>query len=204
MTATEAETVISGPLGEFLADRIPKAARHARRRFRFVPEEDFEQAMWERILGNPGKYRKLFDEGRYGVIWTELNRAASRLGKDDDRWRRAEKAFQEGYDKDDEAFYGRRALELLLPILIDAEFDISAVIERATYGTDRAGIRHHNPDPFIAESWPVTLIDVVAAYSRLPQGMQRLLVTYYGVRQDDSQDGRWDREKLASSMGLTS
>jgi hypothetical protein len=33
--------------------------------------------------------------------------------------------------------------------------------------------------------------------------MRRLLETYYGANQEDTDEGRWDREKLASSMGLT-
>jgi hypothetical protein len=202
MVRTEYE-ILGGPLGELLADRIPKAAVKAHRRYPQVPAEDFEQAMWERALKRGPHFRKLYEDGRYGIIWEELRRAGSKLGKSDDRWRRNEKAWQAGYDKDDEAFYSTRNLGLLLPVLIDADFDVSAVIERATQGTDKAGIRHHNPDPFAAELYPVTLIDVVTAFGRLPEGMQRLLKTYYGVNQEDTDAGRWDREKLASSMGLT-
>jgi DNA-directed RNA polymerase specialized sigma24 family protein len=43
---------------------------------------------------------------------------------------------------------------------------------------------------------------VAAGFARLPKG-QRLLESYYQVDQSESQDGRWERQQLASSMGLT-
>jgi hypothetical protein len=77
-------------------------------------------------------------------------------------------------------------------------------MEKASGGTDAAGIHIRSSDPFGgSENYLVILIDVVAAYRRLPEGMQRLLKTYYSVSQEDTEQGRWDREGLAGSMGLT-
>jgi hypothetical protein len=195
---------ISGPLAEFLADRIPRAAKKAHRRFPQVPCEDFEQAMWLRVYVNPPKFCKLWAEDRKGIIWTELQRAGVKAGMSDDRWRRAERARLAGYGKVDEEFYGSPALGLLLEILVSAEFDVPSVMERTLGGTDSAGVHISNPDGRASEDYLAALIDAKAAFRRLSPGSQRLLTAYYGTNQEDTSAGRWDREKLASSMGLTS
>lgn len=204
MTEATLEQALPGALGEFLADRIPRAALAARRRFPDVPAEDFEQAMWLAILAKPLKFRKLHDEGRYGIIWTELKRAAGRTGREDARYRQAAKAAAAGYSAYDLEFYSTGVLARILPALAEAEFDIGLAMSKASAGTDAAGIHIRSSDPFGgAENYLVVLIDVAAAYERLPEGMKRLLRTYYSVSQEDTEEGRWDRDKLASSMGLT-
>lgn len=195
---------LTAPLEEFLHDRIPKAAARAHRRFQAIPAEDIEQAMWLKVLANPPKFVKLWDNGRQGVIWAELRREGTRVGREDDRFRRAQKALGDGYSVYDIEFYSTRVLGRLLPALVEAGFDVSVAMERAAAGTDAAGIHIRSSDPFGgAENYLVILVDMAAAYERLPKGMQRLLKTYYSVSQEDTQDGRWEREKLASSMGLT-
>lgn len=196
--------VLGGALEEFLADRIPKAASRAHRRYPAVPREDFEQAMWERALSKGPHLRKLHDQGRLEAIWTELCRAGDKAGKEDDRYRRAVKALRDGYSVYDIEFYSTGMLAKLLPVLIEAEFDVSQAMEKAAASTDAAGIHIRTDDPFGgAENYLVVLIDVTTAFAKLPEGMQRLLKTYYGVSQEDSQEGRWAREGLASSMGIT-
>ena len=205
MTITEVDQAISGPLGEFLADRIPKAAVRAHRRFPDVPAEDFEQAMWLRVFTNPPKFRRLWQEDRQGVIWTELRRACTRTGQADRRYRLAAKAAEDGYSVYDIDFYSTRSLARLMPALVEAEFDVGVAMDKAAAGTDAAGIHIRTSDPFGgAENYLVILVDVTAAYRRLPSGMQRLLETYYSVSQEDNEEGRWARDGLASSMGLTS
>jgi hypothetical protein len=203
MVRTEYE-ILGGPLGELLADRIPKAAVKAHRRYPDVPAEDMEQAMWERSFRKGQYLRKMYDEGRYGIIWAELCREGAKVGKADRRVREAEKAAQAGYSVYDAEFYSTGMLAQLLPALVEADFNVSQAMDRASSSTDAAGIHISSSDPFGgAENYLVVLVDVIRAYGRLPEGMRRLLKTYYGVRQDDGQDGRWEREKLASSMGLT-
>jgi hypothetical protein len=169
-----------------------------------VPCDDFEQAMWVRVLTRPSKFQKLLDEDRLGIIWAELCREATRLGKEDDRYRRAVRAGEAGYSLYDIEFYTTGMLGKIMPALVEADFDVSHAMEKAAGGTDAAGIHIRSSDPFGgSENYLVVLVDVVKAYNRLPEGMRRLLKTYYAVSQDEGEDGRWDREKLASSMGLT-
>jgi hypothetical protein len=169
-----------------------------------VPADDFEQAMWLRVLTRPSKFQKLLDEERLGIIWAELCREASRVGREDDRYRRAVKAGAAGYSLYDIEFYTTGVLAKILPALVEADFDVSHAMEKAAGGTDAAGIHIRSSDPFGgSENYLVVLVDVAAACGRLPEGMRRLLNTYYAVSQDEGQDGRWEREKLASSMGLT-
>lgn len=205
MTATESlEAAIGGPLAELLADRIPKAAKVAHRRFHAVPAEDFEQAMWLKVLSKPDRFRRLFDEAKLGAIWAELCREGTKTGQEDRRYREAVKAKAAGYSLYDIEFYSTRVLGQLMPALVEAEFDVSIAMEKAASGTDAAGIHIRTDDPFGgAENYLVVLTDVVKAFGRLPEGMQRLLKTYYGVSQDDTEEGRWARDGLASSMGLT-
>jgi hypothetical protein len=195
---------LAGPLAEFLADRIPKAAAKAHRRFPAVPAEDFEQAMWVKVLSRPDKFTRLLDDGKHGIIWAELRREATKVGEEDDRYRKAAAAAAAGYSVYDIEFYSTRLLAQLLPALIEADFDVSVAIERAASSTDAAGVHIRTNDPFGgAEEYTVILIDAAIAFSRLSEGTQRLLKTYYRVNQTDTQDGRWEREKLASSMGIT-
>lgn len=204
------EDISYGPVGgsagltELLGDRIPKAASRAHRRFPAVPSEDFEQAMWERALAKGPHLRKLYEEGKYEAIWTELCRAGTRAGKEDDRYRRAVKALRDGYSVYDIEFYSTGMLAWLIPALVEAEFDVSQAMDKAAASTDAAGIHIRTEDPFGgAENYLVVLVDVTSAFDRLPEGMKRLLKTYYGVSQEESEEGRWAREGLASSMGIT-
>jgi hypothetical protein len=204
MTETALEAAIGGPLAEFLADRIPKAAAKAHQRFRGVPADDFEQAMWLKVLSRPDKFRRLFDEAKYGAIWAELRREGTKVGQDDRRYHLATQAAVDGFSPYDIEFYSTGMLANLLPALVEAEFDTAKAMERAAGSTDAAGIHIRSSDPFGgAENYLVVLVDVIKAFCKLPEGMQRLLKTYYAVSQADDEDGRWARESLASSQGLT-
>jgi hypothetical protein len=195
---------LAAPLAEFLADRIPKAAAKAHRRFPQVSKPDFEQAMWTKAIGRAAHFKKLWERDNQGAIWAELCREGTKTGKEDDRYRRAVAAAEAGYSPYDIEFYSTRVLGRLMPALVEADFDTSRAMEKASGGTDAAGIHIRSSDPFGgSENYLVILIDVVAAYRRLPEGMQRLLKTYYSVSQEDTEQGRWDREGLAGSMGLT-
>jgi hypothetical protein len=195
---------LHGPLAEWLADRIPKAAQGGHRRFPRVPAEDFEQVMWEWVLASPLKFRQLFEVGSYGAIWKELSRAATQLGSEDDRYRRACKAAAAGYNVDDEHFYSTGELALLVEVLVQAEWDIGAALEMAIRDTDAAGVHVNVQDPFNGvENYISTLIDISEAYWRLGKEARNLLNTYYGVTQDITPGGTHARQKLAESMGLT-
>jgi hypothetical protein len=192
----------SSVLDEWLVTRIPKLAAQAHRRFPLVPAEDFEQAMWVRALERKAKLTRLLREGRDGLAWNELRSAATRLGKEDDRERRAAKAAAEGYKPWDEEFYSAGVLAQLLTALSGAE-SVAEVIEQATNNTDAAGIHISTSDPDSSGNYMVMLIDVQTALGKLRRGDQRILQAYYGLGVEDTEEGRWERRKLASSMGLT-
>jgi hypothetical protein len=169
-----------------------------------VPAEDMEQAMWLRVLSRPDKFAKLWANGKQGIIWAELRREGVKVGQEDDRYRRAVKAATAGYSLYDLEFYSTGVLARILPALAEAGFDVSVAMDKSAASTDAAGIHIRSSDPFGGqENYLVILTDVARAYRRLPEGMQRLIRTYYAVSQEDTEQGRWDRERLASSMGLT-
>lgn len=204
MTETALEERLSAPLAEFLADRIPKTAARVHRRYKSIPAEDYEQAMWLEMLSRPDRYRAYFADGRGGLIQRELYRACRKVTQEDRRYQMAAQAAADGFSPYDIEFYSTGMLTRLLPSLVEAEFDTARAMDTAAAATDAAGIHIRSSDPFGgAENYLVVLVDVIAAYGRLPEGMQRLLKTYYGVSQADDEQGRWDRDGLASSMGLT-
>lgn len=195
---------LGGPLAEHLAKRIPTLALSRHRRFPDVDAADFEQEMWAHALAHAPRFRRLFEEGKLDLIRLDLASAATKYGYDDERDRRARKAKEAGYSTTDEEFYGSGLLRLLLPVLIEAEFDPANAIERATQGTDAAGVRIHSADSdHAAENYMVMLIDVCDAYRKLNTYQQRLLRDWYGMDQSDTDNGRWERSSKASSMGLT-
>jgi hypothetical protein len=205
VTTTQTETSFPGPLAEFLANQIPRLAATAHRRHAAVPAEDYRQAMWTRALSIGPRLTQLHDNGQFGLITIKLRDECSRVTREDRRYQMAVEAMGNGYSVYDLEFYSTRVLGKLLPALVEADFDVSVAMEKAAASTDAAGIHIRSSDPFGgAENYLVILTDVTNAYRRLPEGMQRLLKTYYGVSQADDEQGRWDREGLASSMGLTS
>lgn len=205
MTAVhDRETTLPGPLAEFLAAQIPRIASQAHRRHPAVPAEDYEQACWVKALSQAPRLGKLHDNGQYGLIVVKLRDECSKVTGEDRRFRLAVRAASDGFSPYDLEFYSTRVLARLLPALVAAGFDVSVAMDNCAASTDAAGVHIRSSDPFGgAENYLVILIDVAGACERLPLGMQRLLKTYYGVSQDDTDEGRWDREKLASSMGLT-
>lgn len=194
---------VPGLLGEWLADRIPKLASLAHKRFPTVPAEDFEQEIWARAVRRKPKLALHLRDGNEAYIWRELNAAATRLGKEDDRYRRACKAAQAGYRPADEQFYSTGLLALTLPVLIAAEWDVPNAVANASHQTDAAGVHISGDDPAAQGNYQVILMDVSAAFSGLPRGDQKLLEAYYGAGDEDTEQGRWDRHGVASSMGMT-
>lgn len=195
---------LGGPLAEYLAKHIPIIARHAHLSYSYVPADDYEQTMWLAVLSSPHRFQAPFEEGKHWAVNKRLREAAAKATKEDDRYRRAKRAAAGGYSTDDIEFYSTGLLGKILPALIAADFDVSDAMQRASSGTDAAGVHIRSNDPFGgAENYQVMLIDIATAWKRLPEGQRRLLRAYYGVRQDDTEDGRWARQQLASSMGIT-
>lgn len=196
-------TAITGPLRDWLEDRIPKLAAQAHRRFPTVPADDFEQEVWLRAHGRKHRLAQYLRGGNEAYVYRELNAAATRLGKEDDRYRRACKAAAAGYRTDDEQFYSTGLLGVVLPVLIAAEFDVASAVANASHQTDAAGVHISGDDPAAQGNYQVILMDVSGAFQRLRRGEQKMLEAYYGAGDEDTEQGRWDRHGLASSMGLT-
>src|SRR5215469_175031 len=194
---------ISGPLGEWLADRVPKLAALSHRRFPQVPAEDFEQEIWARAYHRKAKHAKWLREDNDGLIWKDLKAAGTRLGHEDARYRRAVKAARDGYRSIDEAFYSTGLLAQLLPALIAAGFDVPLAVANASHQTDAAGVHIRAEDPEYQGNYQVILMDVCNAYKRLNEHNRNFLKVYYGAPEEDTDEGRWERHKIASSMGMT-
>lgn len=207
--AVEMAPQFGGPLAEHLAKEIPEQAKRFGREYGRIPADDFEQAMWLHALEKRDRLMRLFDEGKRWSVNRDINRAGVNLLKEDDRYLRSLKAAESGYNIEDEQFYSTGLLAKVLPALIGTategrDFDVAEAMQRASSGTDAAGIHIHSSDPHSgAESYQAMLIDIASAYRRLPAGQRRLLRAYYGASQEDTSDGRWERQQLAGSMGLT-
>jgi hypothetical protein len=197
------EAVLGGPLAEWLGEEIPRLARFANSRWRRIPAQDYEQEMWARSLELKDRFREQYDRGEYGFIKRRLKDATAMLRQEDDRYVRACKALDGGYSTADEAFYSTSLLARLLPALIAVDWDIAAAVQRASGGTDAAGVHIGSGDPAAAGNYEIMLIDIRKGWEALTEGQRRLLAAYHAVRQDDTEDGRWERQQLASSMGLT-
>jgi hypothetical protein len=193
-----------GPLAEWLANQIPIAATKKHRSYGRIPAEDFEQAIWESALRYAAKLKEYFDRGDTAAVFSSIYRAADKVIREDDRYVRAAKAAEAGYSIEDEEYYSTGLLGKVLPALIAADWDVADAMQRASSGTDAAGIHIHSSDPHSgAESYQAMLIDISTGFRRLTEGQRRLLRAYYGASQEDSADGRWERGQLANSMGLT-
>lgn len=193
-----------GPLAEYLVDRIPAIGAQLNRDYSRIPAEDFEQAIWVRALERRDAFSKFFGEGKRWSIDRDLKEAGVKLLKEDDRYVRAQKAAESGYSIDDEQFYTTGMLAKIMPALIEADFNVSAAMERASGGPDAAGITVRSGDPHGgAEEYMAILIDVSTAYKRLTEGQRRTLRVYYRTDQEDTARGSQERQALAQSMGLT-
>lgn len=192
-----------GPLAEHLANQIPVEAKWVNRGYARIPAEDFEQEMWAYALGHADNLKQLWEEGKPGFVNRRIRDAAIDLLKEDERYVRAEKAVNAGYSVDDEQFYTTGLLAKVLPALIAADLDVAEAMQKASSGTDAAGIHIRNNDPHSgAENYQAMLMDMSAAFQRLTPGQRRLLTAYYGLSQEDDSAGRWERQQLAASMGL--
>jgi hypothetical protein len=202
-----ASTAALGPVGELLTEMIPRAAKVAHRRFSLIEPEDFEQEMWTAAVVRSGHFNRIHveEENREGILWEELRRIASAYGFDDDRDRRARKAKAAGYQTVDEDFYSRRVVATAIEVLIEAEWEPSTAVEQSTQATDSAGIRSHGGfNENATETYLAVLVDVSAAFRGLKPEHQRTLTDWYSYGDDtDDSDTKWERQRKASSMGLT-
>jgi hypothetical protein len=195
---------LGAPLAEYLAGRIHVEAARFNRNYPRIPKADYEQVMWVYALEHTALFKSLLEQGKRWTVTRGLRRGAMLAIREDNRYVRARKALENGYSVEDEEFYSTGLLAKILPALLMADFDVSDAMQNASSGTDAAGIHIRSSDPFGgAENYQAMLIDISLAWKRLSEGQRRLLRAYYRVSQEDTADGRWERQQLASSMGLT-
>lgn len=196
-----------GPVAELLEEMIPRAAKGAHRRFPLVEADDFEQEMWSAVYADAARFNQIhaLEENREGVIFEELRRIGSRYGFDDDRDRRARKAKAAGYQTADEDFYSRKTVATAIEVLIEAEWEPSTAVEQSTQKTDNAGMRPTGGlNENATEAYLAVLIDVCTAFNQLKPEHQRTLTDWYSYGDDsDDSDMKWERQRKASSIGLT-
>lgn len=199
----EVVDTVEGLLGEWLADRIPKLASKNHHRFPAVPTDDFEQEMWLRATKHKAKLAQYLRQGNDAYIWRELNAAATKLGKQDDRYRRAIKAAAAGYRTIDDQFYSPKVIVAALGVLIRAEFDVSVAVNQVARADSAGQFFVRGNDPERNGDYMVVLMDVCQAFDRLKPYDQGMLKAYYDIPPEDTDENRWERRKLASSMGMT-
>ncbi|TVZ01244.1 hypothetical protein EAS64_33740 [Trebonia kvetii] len=204
VTENDVRAYFSAALNEYLEISVPKVAETAHQRYRYIPAEDYAQAMWLGILTKPIRFSDPWDKGDYALVKVRLWDEVRKVTAADDRFRRSVRAAEAGYATDDIAFYSTGLISLLLPVMVEADWDVGAAMQRASSGVDAAGVFIRANDPFSgAENYQVMLIDLKAAWRKLTEGQRRLLTAYYSCNQEDTDDGRWERDGLAASMGLT-
>lgn len=187
---------LDGPLSELLGEMIPRVAAKVHRGYAAVPAEDIEQEMWLYALSHQLKMREMYSRSDEGIIWEELRRAGRRACKEDERYRRALRAAASGYETEDEQFYSLRVLRLLLPRYIDG-----GVTEYAPQGRDQG--RSGRSDGSEHGDYLAIMLDLSRGLADLKPHQRNLLLRYFSLSQEDSEDGRWSRQQEASSMGLT-
>ena len=200
-------TATLGPVAELLEEMIPRAAKAAHRRFPLVEAEDFEQQMWAVALENAGEYNLIHveEESPEGVLWERLRRIGHAYGFDDERDRRARKAKAAGYNTYDEDFYSRKVVATAIEVLIEAEWEPGVAVEQSTQSGDNAGIRPTGGfNDNATETYLAVLVDVCGAFQSLKPEMQNILKAWYGYGDDeDDSETKWNRQRRATSMGLT-
>jgi hypothetical protein len=187
---------LGGPLGELLAAMIPRIAAKTHRRYPGVPKDDMEQEMWLRAVEIGPQLRELHAEGREKKIHDRLLAAAKRIGREDERYRRACRAVALGYAVEDEQYYSLGLLRVLLPQYVDG-----GVADAPPKG--RSDGPRRPSDDAEGNTYLCMMIDIDAAMSRVQRYHRDLLTRYFSLPQGDSGDELFARQQMASSMGLT-
>jgi hypothetical protein len=131
---------------------IDTAAATGRQGYRqHLPYADAKQAATLWVYAHPGKVRELLDDGDRGA--RRLTWLATRAVEVEGR---RERAAALGYNPEDEAFYDRGMVELILPALWDEEYKPWA-------DKDKAG-RRRKADPSQGNEWAVMVADVRKAW----------------------------------------
>ena len=187
---------LSPGLSELLAGMIPRIAVRVARTYRHVPAEDLEQEMWLHALSTGERLQRFYDAGdRERAIWDEMKRGARKLVKEDERFRRAQKAAAEGYSTLDEQFYTIGMLQALLPLYFEGGVTEEPPKGRASRGAPGGQSEGGN--------YLAMMIDLDLGLAAVAVGHQRLLERYFRLPQGDDEASRWTRQQEASSMGLT-
>jgi hypothetical protein len=156
-----------------------------------------EQEMWLRAVETADQLRELHEAGNERRVWDRMKGAARRIGREDERYRRAQRAGALGYSTDDEQFYSLGLLKALLPLYVD-----HGVTDTPPRGRSQDSGRAPS-DGSETGGYLVAMIDIDVAMGRLTPYHRDLLRRYYGLPQGDSGDELFKRQQMASSMGLT-
>lgn len=189
--------VLSGPLGELLASMIPRVAAKTHHRYPGVPAEDMEQEMWLRALEIPDELAGYLEAEDERKVWDRLKTAAKRIGREDERFRRAQKAAAAGYSPEDEQFYSIGLLRNLLPLYVD-----NGVTDAPPRGRTQDGGRSKS-DGSEKLGYLAMMIDLDVALKQVSGYHRSLLKSYFALPQGEGGDDVWKRQQMASSMGMT-
>lgn len=185
---------LSGPLNEMLAEEIPRVAAKAHRAYKLIPQEDLAQSLWLHALSNAERFEGYYREDSEAAIWTALSRAARRLVREDERYRRAAKAAAAGYAPDDECFYSVGVLRIALPIYLETGMDTPPQSGLNLSGRGGNGT---------AEDYYAVMVDIGRGLEKLSAYQRNLIIRWFSLPQGDDDEGRWIREAEASTMGIT-
>lgn len=158
---------------EDVSEQIAYSARRVSRNIRSMPASDLYQEGVVWAFSHPRKMEGwMSDTENPKRGWARFTRAVEGAMT---RVARQEKASREGYDPDDEVFYGIRQIELCLPALWDEHIKLHGPSREPAVGTS-------NPDPSEGNTWAVMVLDVQDAWgaANLDAGERAMLRYRYG------------------------
>ena len=137
---------------ETVAPLISQGAMTGRSRHRhYIQYAEAISIGWVWVGEHPNKVQECLDDGKRGsrrLSWL-VSRAVDKAGRE-------ERAASLGYRPEDEAFYSKGTLELILPAVFDPHY-------RPELGHDKSGVAHR-PDPSERGEWETMVVDVRKAW----------------------------------------
>jgi RNA polymerase sigma factor (sigma-70 family) len=147
---------------------VARVAYDYARKYKMVSVDDVKQELWVWFYEHPNKvkqWKELDEKETTKLIARSLRNAAH-------DYCQKEKAQSAGYQVDDNFYYQRELIEVLLPSVLTGDLSIAKT-------SDLGDGSRSSKSPGEGGNWMVYLIDLQKAYSRLQEQHQRVLQLRY-------------------------
>lgn len=147
---------------------VARVASDYARKYRMVSRDDIKQELWLWFYEHPAKvkqWREMNEKETIKLIARSLRNAAHDFCQ-------KEKAQTAGYNVDDNFYYQRAMVEMLLPSVLTNDLDPSGTTDINTGYTNTKA-------PSEGGNWMVYFIDIQKAYQRIEEHHQKVLYLRY-------------------------